>query len=190
MAPAVSISLQWHVMRRLELWYLPASFRTSSCWATISSNSYKRNVFLSFFKESQPNGVSGPSQCPTWCPVIRNHGPAFQKQTNCIAASNAWFIHSPPHDMPDQTQQKTGWADIFAKITFNLVSRSFWRKQECSKLHQNASNRSVIHGKCVWSSTRLIFARNVRSRKMFRCQESWRLLAQNNLYFFVDTFVC
>ena len=145
--------------------------------------------FLAFFKNHSRTVFQVPLSAPLGVLSFETMDQRFKnkKLHRCI---KAWFIHSPPHDMPDQTQQKTGWAESFAKITFNLVSRSFWRRQECSKLHQNTSNRSVIHGKCVWSSTRLIFARNVRSRKMFRCQESWRLLAQNNLYFFVDTFVC
>ena len=146
--------------------------------------------FLAFFKNHSRTVFQVPLSAPLGVLSFETMDQRFKnKQTASLHQMRGLFI---PRLMTCRTKRKkkTGWAESFAKITFNLVSRSFWRKQECSKLHQNTSNRSVIHGKCGWSSTRLIFARNVRSRKMFRCQESWRLLAQNNLYFFVDTFVC
>ena len=40
-----------------------------------------------------------------------------------------WIAASPPHDMPDQTHTPPpGWAQKFAKITCNLVSRSVCNK--------------------------------------------------------------
>ena len=123
MEPAVLLSLQWQVMRKLELWYLPVSFRTSSCWATISSNSYNRNVFPRFLQKSTSEWcfrnkneyILDPSQCPTWRPDIRNHGPNISKTKKTeslhprLMTCRTKHIHHPQAEPKNLSKSPATW---------------------------------------------------------------------------------